>query len=162
MLGKYIPNLTFLDVLLGDRPPIAPEDRFYQRLLATDEDEVSDIAESYCSKHSLAETYENLIVPAMRLADEDFHSGNLPEPARNRMLQVVHDLVTDLAETAGAAAPGSSADSTTLPAIVCLPATDAADEVIGLMLARLLAGSRRGGDRALFENARERNARGGG
>ena len=63
VLGKYIPSLSFMDVLLGDRPPIAPEDRFYQRLLASDEDEVAEIAEKHLEKHSLGESFDELIIP---------------------------------------------------------------------------------------------------
>lgn len=136
VLGKHIPNLTFLDVLLGDRPPIAPEDRFYQRLLATDEDEVSAIAERYCSKHSLLEAFERLIVPAMRLADEDYHNGALSDAARTQILRIVCDLVGDLGEPEAAKA----VSKTSAPAaLVCLPASDYADELIGTMLVRLLA-----------------------
>ena len=36
--GKYLPDLAFLDLLMGDKPSIAPGDRLYQRLLALNED----------------------------------------------------------------------------------------------------------------------------
>ena len=37
--GKYLPDLAFLDLLMGDKPSIAPGDRLYQRLLALNEEE---------------------------------------------------------------------------------------------------------------------------
>src|SRR5262249_37062414 len=37
VLGKHVSGLKFLDVLLGDEPPLGPAVRFYQRLLAGDE-----------------------------------------------------------------------------------------------------------------------------
>jgi hypothetical protein len=133
VLGKYIPSLTFVDVLLGDRPPIAPEDRFYQRLLAGDEDEVVEIAERHCEKHSLAETFENLILPAMLLADEDYHQGVLPEPLREKLHTLVSGLVADLGE-------GDPAPGTAVPvSAICVPASDYADEIVGRMLTRILA-----------------------
>ncbi len=137
VLGKYLPQFTFLDVLLGDKPPIAPEDRFYQRLLATDEDEVCTIAEDFRERNTLAETFDRLIIPAMRLADEDFHNGNLSEAARNRIYEIVRDLVNDLAPDAtadGVLAPEPDVE----PIAVCVPASDYADELVGMMLAQLL------------------------
>jgi predicted PurR-regulated permease PerM len=137
VLGKYIPSLTFLDVLLGDKPPISPEDRFYQRLLATDEDEVCTIATSYRNRHTLGETFDTLLVPALRLADEDFHSGALPEPSRNRIYEIVRDLIPDLDDEVPKAAESVTAETT--PVAVCVPASDYADEVIAMMLGKLLA-----------------------
>lgn len=133
VLGKYIPALTFVDVLLGDHPPIAPEDRFYQRLLAGDEDEVAEIAERYYDKHNLAETFENLILPAMLLADEDYHQGVLLEPVREKLHALVSSLIADLGENTPP--PGTGVETSAL----CIPASDYADEIIGQMLARLLA-----------------------
>ena len=42
VLGKYVPHLGFLHVLLGDQPVLAPHERFYQRLLADDPDEARE------------------------------------------------------------------------------------------------------------------------
>ena len=44
VLGKYIPSLSFLDALLGDEPTLSAEDRFYQRLLASDRREAEAVA----------------------------------------------------------------------------------------------------------------------
>ena len=39
VLGRHVPQLAFFDVLLGDEPALAPEVKFYQRLLAHDPEE---------------------------------------------------------------------------------------------------------------------------
>ena len=36
VLGRHFHQLRFLDVLLGDRPPLSPVESFYQRILAGD------------------------------------------------------------------------------------------------------------------------------
>jgi predicted PurR-regulated permease PerM len=41
VLGRHVDHLQFLDVLLGDRPALAPEESFYQRMLADDPDEAA-------------------------------------------------------------------------------------------------------------------------
>ena len=43
MLGRYVPQLEFLAVLLGDEPALDPSVSFYQRLLARDQDEAEDL-----------------------------------------------------------------------------------------------------------------------
>ena len=44
VLGRHVDQLDFLDVLLGDRPPLSPPEMFYQRMLANDPIEASDQA----------------------------------------------------------------------------------------------------------------------
>src|SRR5690606_9914091 len=47
VLGRHVPQLAFFDVLLGDEPALAPEVRFYQRLLARDPEEAEEIADEF-------------------------------------------------------------------------------------------------------------------
>ena len=43
VLGKYVPQLEFLDVLLGDEPSLDADVSYYQRLLARDQDEAAQL-----------------------------------------------------------------------------------------------------------------------
>src|SRR5919199_3293611 len=47
VIGRYVPQLEFLGVLLGSDPVLAPDERFYQRLLASNIEEAVEIAETY-------------------------------------------------------------------------------------------------------------------
>ena len=51
VMGRYIPELGYLNVLLGVEPVLAPEARFYQRLIARDQDEAIALAEEYAKEH---------------------------------------------------------------------------------------------------------------
>jgi predicted PurR-regulated permease PerM len=149
VMGKYLPQMRFLDVLLGERPQIAPEDRFYQRLLAQDDDEVVEIAENYLKKHTLAEVFDNVIVPALRLTEEDYCRDHLTEHRRMELLEQVSNVVTDLGEPklpklAKGETPADVVPDVPPPeplAAVIVPAKDFADEATALMLAKLLAHS---------------------
>jgi hypothetical protein len=146
VVGKYIPQFAFLDVLLGERPQIAAEDRFYQRLLAHDDDEALEISETYRAKHSLAETYDRLIVPALRLTEEDYCRDQLTEVKHNEMLEQVDNIVTDLGEPK-VIKPAKVAPVEVVPptdagasiSAVIIPAKDLADEISGVMLGKLLS-----------------------
>ena len=43
VMGKYIPQLSFIGVLISDEPVLQPSERLYQRLLANDVDEAQDV-----------------------------------------------------------------------------------------------------------------------
>src|SRR5690606_20228446 len=98
--GRYVPQLDFLNVLLGTEPVLPPAARFYQRLLADDVDEALEIAEEYLEENTLAEAYDGLCIPALRSADEDVESGVLDDRGRQRVQAAVRELVDDLAARA--------------------------------------------------------------
>jgi methylmalonyl-CoA mutase cobalamin-binding subunit len=131
VLGKYIPSLTFLDVLLGDKPPIAAEERFYQRLLAMDGEEALALAEERVARDGLPATFDELIVPALRQAESDFRDGTLTDPRRREMCREMRELITEVG------------DSTKVPEttarVLCVPASNEVDELGASMLARLLS-----------------------
>jgi predicted PurR-regulated permease PerM len=47
VLGKYVPSLGFLDILLGDQPALKTAASYYQRLLARDRDEAVNLVLAY-------------------------------------------------------------------------------------------------------------------
>ena len=47
VLGRHIPGLRFLDVMIGEEPPLSPAQSFYQRALAGDIDEAVDQASKF-------------------------------------------------------------------------------------------------------------------
>src|SRR5262249_29339856 len=47
VLGRYVPHLRFLDILLGNKPVLSPEESLYQRLLARDPEEATEQAEEF-------------------------------------------------------------------------------------------------------------------
>lgn len=144
LVGRYVPQMSFLEVLLGDAPPLKPEENYYQRLLATDQDEATDLAHSYLEGKSLQNVYECLLVPALRLAEEDRHTGVIDDRAADFVAQSTRELIEDLAER-HKGEPRSSGVETYLnnpkfahASIVAIPARDQADELVGMMLTQLL------------------------
>lgn len=71
VIGRYVPQLEFLGVLLGSDPVLAPEERLYQRLLAGNLEEAAEIAEDYVDECSSHQFYDNVAIPALRLAEND-------------------------------------------------------------------------------------------
>ena len=132
--GKYLPDLAFLDLLIGDKPSIAPGDRLYQRLLALNEEEASDIVERQVREQTALAAFDEAVLPALRSLEADFRAGVLTDEARTEACQIVRQIIADLTE-----APAAS-DATTMP-VLCIPASHEGDELAALMLAQVLAKS---------------------
>ena len=128
VMGRYIPEFGYLNVLLGVEPVLAPEERFYQRLVALDHEEAGDVIEQYATSHGIARTFDEVVIPALSLAERDRQKGAL-EPARERYIyESVRRIVDELEhEPAAAAAP-----------LCIVPAHDDADHLAATMVARLL------------------------
>lgn len=131
VLGKYVPNLSFLDVLLGDKPPITVADRFYQRLLAIDQEETLELVEAHIQVNALPSAFDEIVAPSLRRCESDFRSGELDAARREEMFYTVRELLAELGD-----AHETEPDEAR---VVCLPASNEADELAGIMLARLLA-----------------------
>jgi len=154
VIGRYVPSLEFLSVLLSDEPVLTPETRFYQRMLAMDLEEATEIAEQFLKGKSLEDLADSVIIPALSLAEEERHRGKLDEVRQQFIFQNTRLLVEDLAERADDIIAGNEsprprpANQEKLPPknppppgppdVVCLPARDEADEIAALMLAQLL------------------------
>jgi hypothetical protein len=144
LVGRYVPQMSFLEVLLGDAPALKPEELYYQRLLATDQEEATNICESYLEHNSLQQLYECLLLPALRLSEEDRHTGVIDDGAADFIAQSTRELIEDLSERQRTEAKTSGIENYlnnpkfAQAAVVCIPARDQADELVGVMLTQLL------------------------
>jgi predicted PurR-regulated permease PerM len=153
VIGRYVPSMEFLSILLGDEPVLRPETKFYQRMLAMNLDEATELAEDYLKGKSLEQLNDCVIIPALSLAEQDRHRGRLDEEREQFLFQNTRILVEDLTERADNLIAGSGsgrkqnddasnsqpADSNGRPAVLCIPARDEADEIAALMLEQLLS-----------------------
>jgi predicted PurR-regulated permease PerM len=147
VMGLHMPQLSFLHILLGDEARLAPEAKFYERLLAMDQAQAHDIAERFLSDHPLAELYDVVLLPALSLAERDRHQGALDEVRANFVFQCANELIAELSDTAVLVANDSSVPSVvarkSFP-VICISTQDQADEIAATMLAQILehAGNR--------------------
>jgi len=156
VIGRYVPRLSFLPVLLGDDPVLAPESQFYQRLLALDQDESRVILVEYLKNKSLEELYDSVFIPALNLAEKDRHRNRIDADTEKFIAQNTKQLIQELYEldapqnrgeeqsplSMGGETP-SRLELRTPPKgdalkVICVPARDEADEIAGRMLAQLL------------------------
>ena len=146
VLGKYVPYLTFLEVLLSDEP-VTDRNSYYQRLVARDQDGALEIMEELLETRTLLDVYEDVVIPALYYTKQDQRRDNLTADEALAIYRATHELIDDLstsqAAAADEAAPNVSEEDTAvvLPPptrILVCPAHDEADEVALQMLQQML------------------------
>ncbi|MDQ3495267.1 MAG: AI-2E family transporter [Pseudomonadota bacterium] len=149
VLGRYVPFLKFLDTLLGDRPVLAPAQRFYQRLLAGDEDEASVLLERVTAESSRAAAMDAVVLPMLTQARADLRAGKIDVDDHAGIVQHTGAMVAELLEPPPAPAADNDAapppaplqtarDDDSRTTVLALPARDGIDELAVTMLSRLL------------------------
>ncbi len=155
VLGRHVPQLHFLEVMLGDRPVLPDEAKLYQRLLARDPIEAAEIAEERMADSSLPEVGDKLLLPALSLAEQDRQRGSLTADGRTAVAEGMAALLDELTESVPAAgkapdkAPAQTAPQaaeSTAPAeaaappplVLCIGARNDLDQAAADLLAHLL------------------------
>ncbi len=137
VMGRYIPEFGYLNVLLGVEPVLSPEARFYQRLVAMDQEEAEDLAEDFANEHGLLALHDKVVIPALILGEQDRHAGALDEQHQRFIFDTTRHIVEYVEERKypPEAAPGARRPAAPL----CIVAAhDEADHVAARVLARVL------------------------
>ena len=145
VLGKYVPQLEFLAVLLGDEQALEPDVGLYQRLAAKDQDEATQIVLSRIKTQMPEKVYDDLLIPALTYAKRDREREGLEPEDEQYILQTTREILEDISERQSAlptADDGNTADDGTPAAdrvmLLACPARDESDELALDMLQQLL------------------------
>jgi predicted PurR-regulated permease PerM len=98
VLGRHVERLEFLEVMFGDRPALSPSELFYQRMLAEDPSEAVDKAEEFLKASSLSAYYDEVALPALKLAQNDIARGALDRVQSEKIKAAVVEVVDDLVD----------------------------------------------------------------
>jgi predicted PurR-regulated permease PerM len=152
MLGRKVPQLEFLAVLLGDEPALELKDRFYQRLLARDQDEAEDLILERLKTEPADQIFDTMVLPALCATRQSLSRGEITESDEHAIMRSLEEIVEDLGDIrasgvpSGEAASGSEGVALGEPKPPCLvfgcPARDDADHVALQMLEKMLNSSR--------------------
>jgi predicted PurR-regulated permease PerM len=133
VLGRNLPQLQFLDTMLGSTPALDAPTRIYQRLIANDADEAVEIASTEIEKSSVVSFYDAIGIEVLRLASEEY-LRNASAAHRLRLANGMDTLLDDLKDQYP-----SSLESEAKPAVLCIGGKWEIDAVAGEMLAHALA-----------------------
>ena len=146
VIGRHVPRLESLGILLSEDQALAPHEEFYHRLLSFSTDSAEEYATKYLEMESLTSFYDKVLIPAIAAVEIDAHSGSLTAEQRTSASQRIHEIIDDFSgweasrndkdeqksdDLTGVAPPIGSR-------VLCLPASAYRDELAGEMLAQLL------------------------
>jgi hypothetical protein len=134
VLGRNIPQLAFLHVLLGDEEPLPPAAQVYQRLLAMDQQDARIVADTFLKEGTLVELYDSVLVPALTMAEQDRHRSSIDAMREEFLFLNFNEMVAEFSDFAAPADEQLQLGGRML----CIPAHDQADEIAAAMLAQLL------------------------
>jgi predicted PurR-regulated permease PerM len=135
VMGKYVPGLEFVSTLIADEPVLDADVSYYQRLLAGDNAEASDILERHLASESPETVYDAVMLPALSYAERDRIEGRLEPEEEQAVIDATGEL---LAETLEASGRGVGASTGGQVDVLALPADGAPDALALRMLAQLL------------------------
>jgi predicted PurR-regulated permease PerM len=144
VMGRHIPRLSFLGVLLSDEDALTPAEDCYYRLLTVGEQDESELAEAYLKANSLTALYDSVFIPVITRMEMDYRVHLLDEEQKTMVEQSLTELILDVGTRAQI--PSTETESNVVPItkettplrVYCLPARASRDELAGTMLALLL------------------------
>jgi hypothetical protein len=131
VMGRHIPKLAFLSIVLSDEDALTPAEDCYQRLLRVGEQDEMELADQYLKTKPLVELFDNVFIPVVTLAGTDHQLGFL----ETGQLEFVEQGLSDMIDAVSQDAP--AADEMDLR-VCCVPARARRDQLAGDMLALLL------------------------
>jgi predicted PurR-regulated permease PerM len=145
VLGKHVPGLEFVGMLMADTPALAPEFGYYQRLLARDQSEAADLIEQHIKTQAPLSVYDALLLPALNYAERDRLEQRLSLDEETAVIDATRELLSDAAESIRRLQPEpSSPDDPALPGarkrlrVLGLATNGMADELALQMLGYVL------------------------
>jgi predicted PurR-regulated permease PerM len=98
VLGRHIRALSFLDLLLGDAQALTLAQKFYQRALSGDADEIVGVARAYLKRNSFAAYCDLVLMPALHLAFLDREAGVISQEQQTQLRDVLVAVVSALSD----------------------------------------------------------------
>lgn len=96
VLAKYVSEMDFVTILVGDAPALDPPVRYYQRLLAEDQDEATEIVEEFLETHPVEQLYDELLVPVLVAAKRDLARHRLSPDGFEFIVRATTEIIGEL------------------------------------------------------------------
>ena len=150
-IGKYFPQFKPFVILMDKESKVDTSMSFYQRLLASDQDQASRIVDEFLVSHPANMVYDEIFIPALNYGKRD-RRGGLDKDDQDEMIQTSKEIIEDLqmrkaqeaisiaTKNTEAASKQSLSDTPSVPLIKVLgfPMEGEGDELALKMLDELL------------------------
>jgi predicted PurR-regulated permease PerM len=151
VIGRHVPRLSFLNIVLSDEEALTPAEDCYHRMLTPGDRDELELVESYLKANSLTALYDTVFIPVLTAAENDAREERLEPAQLSHVQQSMRDIIEDLGTRptlparvvalAKTKAAGEAPDAALMLApdcrVYCLPARADRDELAGTMLVQL-------------------------
>lgn len=96
VFARHVERLKFIDVMLGDRPALTPQQTAYQRMLTGDPIEAIEQARGFLKEGSIEKYYEEILLGALRLAEADAAMGRLDDVRLENIHETISEIIEDI------------------------------------------------------------------
>jgi len=131
VMGRHIPKLAFLSIVLSDDEALTPAEDCYQRLLRSGEQDEMELVDSYLKTNPMSALFDSVLMPVVAAAGTDHRLGFIDAVQLESVESALSDIVDAVSPVLPAADDG-------LFSVCCVPARAQRDQLAGEMLVRLL------------------------
>jgi predicted PurR-regulated permease PerM len=131
VMGRHIPKLAFLSIVLSDEEALTPAEDCYQRLLRSGEQDEMELVDSYLKTNPMSALFDSVLMPVVAAAGTDHRLGFIDAG----QLESVESALCDILDAVSPVVPATDQG---LFSVCCVPARAQRDQLAGEMLVRLL------------------------
>ena len=131
VMGRHIPKLAFLSIVLGDDEALTPAEDCYQRLLRAGEHDEMELVDNYLKTSPLSALFDSVLMPVVAAAGTDHRLGFIDAG----QLESVERALSDIVDAVSPDIPAADEEGF---GVCCVPARAHRDQLAGDMLVRLL------------------------
>ncbi len=145
VIGRHVEALAFLDVILGDKPPLEPPETFYQRALEGHAVALVPAARRQIAVSSLTDYYDTVALPGLALAQNDLMRDDLAFERLEGIHAQIEAMLARLSQgrpqrtdqvSSADAGDGTGPDALD---VVCIPGRGQLDDLAAAMAVQVLA-----------------------
>ena len=96
VLGDYVPAFSFFSILLGSESPFEDYHDFYRKMLELDREGARATVFQYYDEHGFEAAINDVIVPTVIIAAEEFDHNNLGAEAVQSIMSLSRELIVEI------------------------------------------------------------------
>ena len=139
VMGRRIPKLAFLSILLSDEDPLTPAEDCYHRLHRVGEQDEMELVDTYLKSNPLSALFDSVLIPVVAAAETDHRLGLLETEQLEHIEQGLNEILVELElQQDTTLVPEPALGEATVYRVCCVPAKAYRDQLAGDMLVQLL------------------------
>jgi predicted PurR-regulated permease PerM len=135
VMGRHIPRLAFLSIVLSDEEPLTPAEDCYHRLYRSGERDEMELVDNYLKQNSLGNLFDTVLIPVIAAAESDHRAGRLESDQLEFIEAGLQEILEDLDLRSDSKLPVQDEDSYK---VCCIPSRGYRDQLAGEMVVQLL------------------------